>query len=179
MQEELAPDDGDELFNGKRKGKSDLRDLDHIVGVSDMLGRQKAKEKIAKSVTFNKTKMLQFSLKVLSQHIKKKIVDHLRTKEEDVCFDIGGFGKIYMFNDADADYDSLYPKKLVHEPTGNLASVIKSVTFNKSKAVLTRSLDYNNLSQMSGMSPTVLKNDLDALANHLIQLIVGNTADSN
>ena len=110
MQEELAPDDGDELFNGKRKGKSDLRDMDHIVGVSNMLGRQKAKEKIVRSVTFNKTKMLQFSLKVLSQYIKKKIVEHLRTKEEDVCFDLGGFGKISLLNDADADYDSLYPK---------------------------------------------------------------------
>ena len=62
-----APDDGDEIFKGMRKGKSDLNDMDHIIGVSNMLGRQKAKEKIIRSVTFNKTKMLQFSIKALSQ----------------------------------------------------------------------------------------------------------------
>ena len=84
-----------------------------------------------------------------------------------------------MLNDADADYDCLYPKKLVHEPTGYLASIIKSVTFNKSKSILTRSLDYVSLSKISGMSPTVLKNDLDALSHHLLQLIVGNSTDSN
>ena len=51
-----------------------------------------------------------------------------------------------MLNDADADYDSLYPKKLTHEATGTLATVIKTVTFNKNKAVLTRPLDYVALS---------------------------------
>ena len=119
-------------------------------------------------------------MKVLSQYLRKQIVNHLRiNNEKDVCFDLGGFGKIYLLNDSDADYESLYPKKLVHEPTGILASVINTVTFKKSGAILTRSLDYAGLSQMSGVSPTVLKSDLDALSNHLVQLLVGNTSDSS
>ena len=85
-----------------------------------------------------------------------------------MCFDLGGFGKIYMLNDADADYDCLYPRKLVHETTGTLASVVKTVTPNKSKSILTRPLDYVNLSHMSGISAATLKNDLDALASHLV-----------
>ena len=86
-----------------------------------------------------------------------------------MCFDLGGFGKILMLNDPEADYDSLYPRKLVHEPTGTLASVINSsVTFNKNKVILTRPLDYVGLSRMSSIPPTVLKSDLDALSNHLV-----------
>ena len=75
-----------------------------------------------------------------------------------MCFDLGGFGKILLLKDPEADYDSLYPRKLVHEATGTLASVIKSsVTFNKGKMILTRPLDYVGLSRMSSIPPTVLK----------------------
>lgn len=42
--EEMMPDDTIDLLKGTRRGKSDVKDLDHIVGVSDLLSRQKAKE---------------------------------------------------------------------------------------------------------------------------------------
>ena len=40
--EEMIPDDTMDLLKGTRKGKSNVKELDHIVGVSDLLARQKA-----------------------------------------------------------------------------------------------------------------------------------------
>lgn len=37
--EEMIPDDTIDLLKGTRRGKSDVKDLDHIVGVSDLLSR--------------------------------------------------------------------------------------------------------------------------------------------
>lgn len=42
--EELIPDDTLDLLKGTRKGKNEIKDRDHIVGVSNLLTRQKAKE---------------------------------------------------------------------------------------------------------------------------------------
>ena len=40
----MMPDDTLDLLKGTRKGKSDVKQLDHIVGVSDLKSRAKAKE---------------------------------------------------------------------------------------------------------------------------------------
>ena len=42
--EELHPDDTLDLLKGTRKGKSEVKEMDHIVGVSNLQTRQKAKE---------------------------------------------------------------------------------------------------------------------------------------
>ena len=47
----MVPDDTMELLNGTRKGKSPIKEMDHIVGVSNLLSRQKAKEQRTRSVT--------------------------------------------------------------------------------------------------------------------------------
>ena len=53
--EEMLPDDTLELLKGTRKGKNEIKDMDHIVGVSNLLTRQKAKEMRTRAVTQNKT----------------------------------------------------------------------------------------------------------------------------
>ena len=52
---EMLPDDTMDILNGTRKGKSDVKTLDHIMGVSDINTRQKAKEQRIKAVTIGKT----------------------------------------------------------------------------------------------------------------------------
>ena len=42
--EEMTYDDTLDLLGGSRKAKPGIKDMDHIVGVSDLLSRQKAKE---------------------------------------------------------------------------------------------------------------------------------------
>ena len=44
-----------DLLKGTRKGKSNVKDMDHIVGVSNLLTRQKAKEQRDRAVTQSKT----------------------------------------------------------------------------------------------------------------------------
>ena len=53
--EEMIPDDTLDLLKGTRKGKSNVKDMDHIVGVSNLLTRQKAKEQRDRAVTQSKT----------------------------------------------------------------------------------------------------------------------------
>ena len=53
--EDMIPDDTLDLLKGTRKGKSDVKDMDHIVGVSNLLTRQKAKDLKARAVTQSKT----------------------------------------------------------------------------------------------------------------------------
>ncbi len=53
--EEMLPDDTLDLLNGTRKGKSDVKQLDHIVGISDLQSRQKARDQRIKAVTAHKT----------------------------------------------------------------------------------------------------------------------------
>ena len=40
-----------------------------------------------------------------------------------MCLDAGGFGKFTLTNDPEADVESLYPKRIVYEPTSTLASI--------------------------------------------------------
>ena len=42
--EEMIPDDSFDLVWGTRKGKSEVKNFDHIVGVSDLNSRKKDRE---------------------------------------------------------------------------------------------------------------------------------------
>ncbi len=42
--QEVLPDDTNDLLKNSRKGKSDVKELEHIVGISDLMTRQKAKQ---------------------------------------------------------------------------------------------------------------------------------------
>ena len=53
--DEMLPDDTLDLLKGTRKGKNEIKDMDHIVGVSNLLTRQKAKEMRTRAVTQSKT----------------------------------------------------------------------------------------------------------------------------
>ena len=53
--DEMLPDDTLDLLKGTRKGKNEIKDMDHIVGVSNLLTRQKAKEMRTRAVIQSKT----------------------------------------------------------------------------------------------------------------------------
>ena len=59
----------------------------------------------------------------LGVYLRKNVIDHI-SKESDVCFDAGSFGKFKLVHDADADSENLYPKKIVYEAVGALASLM-------------------------------------------------------
>ena len=44
IEEELLPDDTLDLLKGTRRGKHSIKNFDHIVGISDLQTRQKAKQ---------------------------------------------------------------------------------------------------------------------------------------
>lgn len=56
--EEMNYDDTLDLLGGTRKAKPGIKDMDHIVGVSDLISRQKAKDAKMKTVTLGKQKQL-------------------------------------------------------------------------------------------------------------------------
>ena len=51
---EMVPDDTMDLLKGTRRGKSEVKHLDHIVGISDLLSRQKAAVQKQRAVTVTK-----------------------------------------------------------------------------------------------------------------------------
>ena len=44
--------------------------------------------------------------------------------------DTKSFGKFIIVTDLDADPDDLYPKKIIYEPTGVLASISRNASSN-------------------------------------------------
>ena len=56
ISEEMTYDDTLDLVGGSRRGKPGIKNMDHIVGVSDLASRQKANAQKIKSVTLNKQK---------------------------------------------------------------------------------------------------------------------------
>ena len=58
----------------------------------------------------------------LGVYLRKNVIDHV-SKVGDICFDAGSFGKFKLVHDADADSENLYPKKIVYEAPGSLASL--------------------------------------------------------
>ena len=118
---EMIPDDTLDLLKGTRKGKSDVKTLDHIVGVSDLSAVQKAKEQRRRAVTIGKTGQMQRSFMALGVYLRKLFIDHI--EKSDYTVDTWSFGKFSIVSDPDADAESLYPRKIVFEPTGLLAQV--------------------------------------------------------
>lgn len=52
----MTYDDTLDLLGGTRKAKPGIKEMDHIVGISDLESRRKAKEQKVKSVTLAKHK---------------------------------------------------------------------------------------------------------------------------
>lgn len=63
----------------------------------------------------------------LGVYLRKNVIDHMQ-KDSDVCFDAGSFGKFKLVHDAEADSENLYPKKIVYEAPGALASLATDST---------------------------------------------------
>ena len=59
----------------------------------------------------------------LGVYLRKNVIDHVQ-RDNDICFDAGSFGKFILAHDPDADSESLYPKKIVYEASGVLASLM-------------------------------------------------------
>ena len=78
---EMIPDDTLDLLKGTRKGKSDVKTLDHIVGVSDLSAVQKAKEQRRRAVTIGKTGQMQRSFMALGVYLRKLFIDHIEKSD--------------------------------------------------------------------------------------------------
>ena len=157
--------------------------MDHIIGVSNLLTRQKAKEQRARAVTLSKTQQLQRSMIALGVYLRKNVIENIQ-KENDICLDAGSFGKFTLANDPEADSESLYPKKIVYEPTSTLASLSQldsgKAAGSMSKVTISRPLDMSRLIRLVKVTNAVaLRKDLDQLTNQLAQIMIGNNPDSN
>ena len=88
-----------------------------------------------------------------------------------MCLDAGGFGKFTLTNDPEADVESLYPKRIVYEPTSTLASITSQDSFGQGKnaasnLAIARPLDMSRLTRLVKVTNAVaLKKDLDQLTN--------------
>ena len=57
----------------------------------------------------------------LGIYLRRFFVDNI--ERENLTIDTQYFGKFSIVQDPDADYDSLYPRKIEFEPSGSLGSV--------------------------------------------------------
>jgi len=122
--EEMTYDDTLDLLGGSRKAKPGIKNMDHIVGVSDLVSRQKAKEMKLKSVTLGKQKQLLRCVAALGVYLRRFVIDNL-SKQNAMAADISLFGKFTLVptnsDAANGDRDALYSKKLVFDPNSNIA----------------------------------------------------------
>ena len=176
---EMIPDDTLDLLKGTRKGKSDVKALDHIVGVSDLATIQKAKDQRRRAVTIGKTGQMQRSFMALGVYLRKFFIDQI--DKQDQSIDTQSFGKFTIVEDPDADPDALYSKKIVYEPTGILSQVTGAITSsnNTSNFMLNKTVDFSRVSRLCRVqNQTLCKKNLEHMANHLAQLVVGKSSDS-
>ena len=78
---EMVPDDTLDLLKGTRRGKSEVKQLDHIVGISDLLSRQKAQAQKQRAVTLTKKAQLQRCLIALGVFLRKFIIDNIERED--------------------------------------------------------------------------------------------------
>lgn len=55
----------------------------------------------------------------LGVYLRKFFIDQI--EKQDLCIDTQSFGRFTIVADPDAEYESLYPRKITYEPTGLLA----------------------------------------------------------
>ena len=103
----MLPDDTLDLLKGTRKGKNEVKNLDHIVGISDLQSRQKAKDQRLKAVTTLKTSQLQKTLMALGIYLRRFFTENI--ERDNLQLDTHYFGKFSIVADPDADIDALYP----------------------------------------------------------------------
>ena len=153
--------------------------LDHIVGVSDLQTIQKAKDQRRRAVTIGKTGQMQRCFMALGVYLRKFFIEYI--EKPDYAIDTQSFGKFTIVADPDADPESLYPNKIVYEPTGLLSSIIGGDKISKpvKTAILTKKIDYGRISRLCRVQNSSLcKRNLEHLSNHLAQVLIGNNSDS-
>ena len=132
IEDEMLPDDTNDMLNGSRKGKHEVKYYDHIMGVSELQTRQKAKQQKQKAVIVAKQGQLLRCLMALGVYLRKFFMEHLDRTE--ITIDTQFFGRFCMLQDPDADVDSLYPKKIVYEPNVGLVKKSNQSTMNLHQA---------------------------------------------
>ena len=81
-----------------------------------------------------------------------------------------------MVNDPHADYDSLYLKKILYEPTGILSSISMSpqnvAELRENSQVSEKRIDMPRLLRLSKVSGhAMLKRNFDQILNYIIQMV--------
>lgn len=84
--QEIHPDDTMALLQGARKGKSEFKEMYHILGPSEVNVRIKAKELRTRAVTQIKMQQLTSCINALGIYLRKFIVENVNT-QEDVTLD--------------------------------------------------------------------------------------------
>ena len=118
--QELIPDDTMDLLKGTRKGKSDVKQMSHILGVSEVQVRKKAREQRLIAVTQGQQAKLVGHINALGIYLRKFVIENVAARD-DVTLDTKFLGKFTLMRDTTPDYGSLYPKKIIYEPSGLLA----------------------------------------------------------
>ena len=121
----------------------------------------------------------------LGVYLRKFVVEN--APKEDAIVDTEYLGKFAIGYDRDADYESLYAKRITFTASGLLASIgkakpddmlAKSVNFKS--ALMTRQIDWGRMQRLCRVqSSSLLKSNLEAFTNHLLQVIVGNNRESD
>ena len=62
---------------------------------------------------------MQRNFMALGVYLRKSFIELV--EKQDRCIDTQSFGKFTIVADPDADSESLYPRKIIYEPTGLLA----------------------------------------------------------
>ena len=131
-------------------------------------------------------------MRALGIYLRKFVMDQLE-KDADVAIDAKGFGKFRLTVDPDAAEDSLYPKKIVYEPTAALAKgTASSVRFaldsepseppltSAGHGILVKKIDFSRLVRLCrNQNQTTVKNNLQALSNHLASFVSGGSDSSD
>jgi len=107
-----------------------------------------------------------------------------------VTLDTHNFGKFSLVDDPDADEESLYPKKLVYEPSSLMSKAITRPTNHHHSMAsdsvrtprlgqLVKAIDYGQMNRLCrSQNQSLIKRNLDNLANHLVSvMILGNNAE--
>ena len=85
----------------------------------------------------------------LGIYLRKFFIENV--EKQDYAIDTQSFGRFTIVADPEADPESLYPSKIIFEPTGLLSSVTSKPGYDKSTAsapLMTRQVDFARLSRL-------------------------------
>lgn len=122
-----------------------------------------------KAVIKTKQSQLQRCFIAFGVYLRKFFIEHL--ERDSIVIDTKAFGKYSLVDDPEADQESLYPKKLIFEPSGLLAKVTpqRLAETERSRSVgqlLCKKIDYGKLARLvHSQSERNVKQNLDVLGN--------------